>query len=427
MASESTSQWKFHPERDQLIAEAHARPFVLLDAPMLVSRIATMSGPEGAKQDRAHMIALCRKLGQAEPGPSARWAALKSGAWQLRWERHTEFSTWTFFRPATEGAPFSSTAFDAAPKDWLADMPGEVLVAATLELRTRRAVANPLEYFADDAVGAKVLGDAASIYSDFRPNADGVTRFLLLTEYNDPPLAGRLARSVLEVETYRLMALLAFPLAGEAGKIVARVEQEAGALAAQLAGETSADNDRKLLARLAELAGEAEALSMRTNFRFGAADAYHDIVLDRLAAMREEREDGLQMLVEFMERRLAPAMRTCASVARRENAVIERIARTGEILSIRVQVASEAASVALLKSMDKRASDQLQLQRTVEGLSVAAISYYIVGLLLYFAKGLEKSVPGLDPTKTVGLVAPIVVALVWLVLHRLRRSMFDKD
>jgi uncharacterized membrane-anchored protein len=149
--------------------------------------------------------------------------------------------------------------------------------------------------------------------------------------------------------------------------------------------------------------------------------------LDRLAAMREEREDGLQMLAEFMERRLAPAMRTCASVARRENAVIERIARTGEMLSIRVQVASEAASVALLKSMDKRASDQLQLQRTVEGLSVAAISYYIVGLLLYFVKGLEKSVPGLDPTKTVGLAAPIVVALVWLVLHRLRRSMFDKD
>jgi uncharacterized membrane-anchored protein len=427
MASDTVARWNFHPERDQLLAEAHARPFVLLDAPMLVSRIATMSGADGAKQDRAHMIALCRKLGQAEPSPSARWAALKAGSWQLRWERHTEFSTWTFFRPATDDALFASTAFDAAPKDWLAEMPGEVLVAATLELRVRRAVANPLDHFADDAVGAKVLNDAASVYTDFRPNADGITRFLLLTEYNDPPLAGRLARSVLEVETYRLMALLAFPLAGEAGKIVARVEQEAGALAAQLAGETNPDNDRKLLARLAELAGEAEALSLKTNFRFGAANAYHDIVLDRLAAMREEREDGLQTLAEFMERRLAPAMRTCASVARRENAVIERIARTGEMLSIRVQVASEAASEALLKSMDKRASDQLQLQRTVEGLSVAAISYYIVGLLLYFAKGLEKSLPGLDPVKTIGLAAPLVVLGVWLVLRRLRGAMFDRD
>ncbi len=427
MTTDRLPGWNFHAERDQLLAEAHARPFVLLDAPMLVSRIATMSGKDGAQLDRAHMIALCRKVGQPEPSPTARWAALKSGTWQLRWERHTEFSTWTFFRPPTDDALFTQTAFDAAPKDWLAAIPGEVLVAATLELRTRRAVGNPLDHFADDAVGAKVLNDAATIYTDFRPNADGVTRFLLLTELNDPPLAGRLARSVLEVETYRLMALLAFPLAGEAGKIVARVEQEAGALAAQLAGETNPDNDRKLLSRLAELAGEAEALSLRTNFRFGAANAYHDIVLDRLTAMREEREDGLQMLAEFMERRLAPAMRTCASVARREHAVIERIARTGEMLSIRVQVASEAASVGLLKSMDKRARDQLQLQRTVEGLSVAAISYYVVGLLLYFAKGLEKSLPGLDPVKTIGLAAPLVVLAVWLVLRRLRSGMFDHD
>jgi uncharacterized membrane-anchored protein len=426
MATEK-GKWRFHPERDQLLAEAHARPFVMLETPMLAGRIATLSGPEGADQDRAHMIALCRKLGQAEPSPDSRWAAVKAGNWQLRWERHTEFSTWTFFRQPTDAGVLAVSAFDAVPRDWLADLPGDVLVAASLEVRARKAVPDPLQFFAKDAVGARVLNDVATIYTDFRPDAEGVTRFLILTEYNDPPLSGRLARSMLEVETYRLMALLAFPLAGEAGKTVSRIEGEAGALAAQLAGETNPENDRKLLGRLAELAGEAEALSLKTNYRFGAADAYHDIVHDRLIAMREEREEGLQTLSEFMERRLGPAMRTCASVARREAAVIERIARTGEMLSIRVQVASEAASVALLKSMDRRASDQLQLQRTVEGLSVAAISYYVVGLLLYFAKALEHRYPALDPVTVVGLASPFVVLSIWLIMRRLHGRLFERD
>lgn len=427
MAGEAALQWRFHPERDRLLTEAHARPFVPMETPMLAARIATLSGPEGAEQDRAHMVALCRKLGQAEPSPEARWAALSAGNLQLRWERHTEFSTWTFFRKPLGEAAFAATAFDAAPREWLAAMPGDVLVAVALEIRPRSEVAAPLKHFAKDAVGARVLRGSATVYTDFRPDASGTTRFLMLTDASDPALSGRLSRSLLEVETYRLMALLAFPLAGEAGKIVSRIEQEAGELAAQLAGETNPDHDRALLARLAKLAGEAEALSLRTNFRFAAADAYHDIVLDRLAAMGEEREDGLQTLAEFMERRLAPAMRTCASVARREAAVIERIARTGEMLSIRVQVASEAASVALLKSMDRRARDQLQLQRTVEGLSVAAIAYYIVGLLLYFAKGVEHRMPSFEAVTIVGFAAPVIVLVVWLTLRKLRNSLVSHD
>ena len=426
MARDKTRRWNFHPHRDQLLAEAHARPFVLLDTPMLAARIATLSGPEGAELDRAHMVALCRKLGQPEPSPEARWAAVEDGSWQLRWERHTEFSTWTFFRQPTDAGIFATTAFEAAPQDWLAALPGEVLVSAILEVRSRDAVPNPADHFAKDMVGSSVMDWAASVYSDFRTDGDGTTRFLILTGVNNPPLVGRLARSLLEVETYRLMSLLAFPLAGEAGSVVSRIEKEAGALAAQLKGETNPENDRKLLARLAELAGEAEALSLRTNFRFGAATAYHEIIHDRLSAIREEQEVGVQTFSEFMERRLGPAMRTCASVARREAALIERIARTGQMLSIRVQVASEESSVALLKSMDKRAGDQLRLQRTVEGLSVAAISYYVIGLLLYVAKAVEHLVTGFDPVLIVGLSAPLVALGVWLILRRLRAS-FDGD
>ncbi len=45
-------------------------------------------------------------------------------------------------------------------------------------------------------------------------------------------------------------------------------------------------------------------------------------------------------------------------------------------------MALEAQNQTLLASMDRRARLQLRLQQTVEGLSVAAICYYVVGLAL---------------------------------------------
>lgn len=415
-------RWRFHPDRDRLLAEAHARPYVPLAAPMLAERLATLSGGGGAEGDRAHMAALCREFGEAGPDERATWHALEAPGWRLRWERHTEFSTWTFFRAAGSDALFAESALDAAPPGWLDAMPGEVLVAVRLELRPGGTVEAPLSFFGADAAGASLYDDALCVFTDFRADANGDTRFLLIDNKGDEGLAGRVVRSVLEIETYRLMALLAFPLAGEAGKEVALIENEASVLASQLASDADPEKDRDLLARLATLAGRAEALSARIGFRFGAGRAYHDIVRDRILNLREDHIAGLQTLGEFMERRLAPAMRTCDSVAARELAVIERIARTGQMLNTRVQVAAEASSVALLGSMDRRSEAQLRLQKTVEGLSVAAISYYAVGLLLYLLQALATVVPGLNPTAMTGLLVIPVVLTVWLLLRSLRRT-----
>ncbi|QMW23991.1 DUF3422 family protein [Sandaracinobacteroides saxicola] len=415
--------WRFHPDRDRLIAEAHARPYTPMPVPAIATRIATLSGQDAAADDRAHMAALCRKYGAAVPADDAKWCALDAGVWQLRWERHTEFSTWTFFRSAQRAHPFLETATEQVPADWLAGLPGEVLVATTLEIRSREGAPSPLGMLGGDAIGAQLLDGAVTIYTDCRPDALGMTRFLGLDSSNDPGLCGRVARSLLEIETYRMMALLAFPLAGEATGEVALIEREAAELAAQLAQEADADADRRLLARLAELAGEAEQLNARTSFRFNAATAYYRIVLDRIAGLREVRIEGLQTLGEFMERRLGPAMRTCDTVAERERDVIARIARTEQMLNTRVEVAAEATSAALLASMDRRSDQQLRLQRTVEGLSVVAMTYYAVGLLGYVFKALHDRVPQLDPAVATALSVPLVLGVAWLALRRVRETM----
>ncbi|MFM9978303.1 MAG: DUF3422 family protein [Sphingomonadaceae bacterium] len=400
----------FHPERDRLMAEAHARPSTPLDAPITAIRIASLSG-EGGVADREHLASLCRSSLLPVPGADAKWWAVDAGVWSLRWERHTEFSSWTIFMRSGSGGP---------PTAWLAALPGEVLVATQADIRTA-ASETDAPASGSSMIGARVLDGAASVFTDFKPDDRGTTRMLVLLRSADRALVGRLVQMLLEIETYRLMALLAFPLAGRAGAAVARFEAEAGALAAKLAEDAGVDADRKLLQRIVALSGEAEALNTQTSYRFRAAAAYYGIVGDRIATLREERIPGMQTIGEFMDRRLAPAMRTCDAVAEREASVIDRIARAGEMLRTRIEIEAEATNAALLASMDRRSAVQLRLQRTVEGLSVAAIAYYAISLLAYPVKAVEKQWAGFDAVLAIGLLTPVVVVLVWLAIRRLRR------
>jgi len=347
---------------------------------MLVTRIAALSGQDGVKGDRAHMADLCHRLDAPPPAEDARWHALDAGAWQLRWERHSEFSSWTFQRRPSGDE--SNGAEVEAPSDWLSGLPGPVMVLTTVRVRRGHHGDVPTVE-RHNAIGTRLLGGAATLHTDMKPDAAGMTRFNLVVHDEDPVLTGRIVLALLEIETYRLMALLAFPVAGETAAKLAGLEVEAGALASRIAEDLGVEDDRALLTRLVGLSGQMEALSAATNFRFGAGKAYHDIMLGRIASLREEPLPGLQTIGEFMDRRLGPAMRTCVSVAQRERDVIARIARAGQMLNTRIELVTQAINADLLKSMDRRASMQLGLQRTVEGLSVAAISYYVLQLMLY--------------------------------------------
>lgn len=425
-ASGSARSWRYHPQRDALLAEAHARPFTPLVGPALVTRIATLAGPDGEARDREHMTALCRRLGQSEPGPGARWCALDSGMWRLRWERHTELSTWTFFRTPTGTTPFAETAMDLAPEDWLAQIPGDVLVATRLEVWPAVDEKATAALFGVEAVGASLADGAAIALTDFRPDAGGMTRFLMLAHAGDAALTGRLVQGLLEIETYRLMALLAFPVAGQASGELAAIERRAGELAHRLSEDSDPVADRLLLEQLSGLAGETEALIGRTGFRFGAAAAYHGIVRERIEMLREHHIEGLLTLGEFMQRRLDPAMRTCDAVAERQRATIDRIARMTQMLNTRVEVAAEATSAALLASMDRRAGTSLKLQQAVEGFSTVAIAYYAIGLLGFPLKAIEHVWQRFDSTVAQGIIAPILALGVWIGLRAWRHRL-EKD
>ena len=406
---------EFHPLRDSLLAEVHARPSTPIDGPMLVTRIAALSGPEGVAADRRHITDLCNRIGAPRAAEDAVWCAVDGGEWQLRWEKHGEFSSWTFFaRPKSGGV--SPSAIDSVPRAWLDSLPGSVVVLTTLVIsrEDQRPDSAPDP---KDAVGARIMGDAATLLTDLRADAAGMTRFRLFMHVDDPVLAGRIALSLLEIESYRLMALLAFPVAQQTAARLAEIEGEARELTEKIATHLGIDDDRDLLARLVALSGRMEAMSASTSFRFGAARAYYDIVQTRIAALGEQALPGRQTMRDYLDRRLGPAIRTCASIAAREAEMISRIARAGQMLSTRVELVTQKINADLLTSMNRRASLQLRLQRTVEGLSVVAVSYYVVSLLLIPLKALEKRTTLPADLLTIILV-PLVLVVVWWSLRR---------
>jgi hypothetical protein len=162
---------------------------------------------------------------------------------------------------------------------------------------------------------------------------------------------------LLEIDTYRLMALLALPVAQALSPWLNQAERELAEVTNVLAEATEAD-EPALLDRLTRLEAQIESREAENHFRFTAAAAYHELVQRRIEELREVRIQGLQNFEEFTERRLAPAMNTCRSVAGRLESLSQRVARATQLLSTRVDVSRERQNQQVLVSMNRRAEAQ---------------------------------------------------------------------
>ena len=111
----------------------------------------------------------------------------------------------------------------------------------------------------------------------------------------------------------------------------------------------------------------------------------------------------------------------------RKESLETRIARAGTLLRTRVDVALEEQNATLLRSMNRRATLQLRLQETVEGLSVVAISYYTIGLVSYVLKATKNAGLSIDPEIGTGLAIIPVVASVWLGLRQMKKRLTRED
>jgi uncharacterized membrane-anchored protein len=217
-----------------------------------------------------------------------------------------------------------------------------------------------------------------------------------------------------------MMALLGLPMAREVGASLMHAERDLAEVAGQIRS-AKRHEEPELLRQLTQLAGQVESLYARTHARFSASSAYFELVQRRIDELREQRVENLQTLGEFMDRRLAPAMQTCVWAARRQQALSERISRTSNLLRTRVEIEQQQSSQELLDAMNRRQKAQMLLQSAVEGLSVAAVTYYGAGLVGYVAKGAKAAGWPVVPDVLVAVCIPVIALAVWMGIRRLHR------
>ncbi|MCO5105653.1 MAG: DUF3422 domain-containing protein [Burkholderiaceae bacterium] len=413
-----------HPDRDALQNEIHARPRQPVATPQRVSHIALLRPARGAHEAAPDPLErLCAERGVAAPDSRDGHFFADFGAFRLKRERHGEFDDYTVYCDGGDPhAPFAQPAIDALPRGWLDTLPGSLIAAVHVALLPAREMpddpAGPAAIFGPgESSGASIADGAACAFTDFRVDERGFTRILVLDRSLSPTYAGRVVQRLIEVEVYRMMAMLAFPLARASAVELDGVEASLGALVARLESAPVAE-EPELLREVSRLAGTVERIAASVGFRFGAARAYHALVRQRGAELRQQRLPGLQTLTAFLERRFDPAMAFCESVGRRIETIAERIARASALLRTRVEIERERHNQELLAAMNRRAKLQLHLQQTVEGLSVAAITYYGAGIAGYLFKAMKALGWPVDPELATGLaIVPIAVAVALGVRH----------
>jgi uncharacterized membrane-anchored protein len=417
-----------HPLRYKLANELHARPFPSMDAPCSAAYVAIKQPNDAVSRDRRqdldHLKALLDRHGAPHPQPGATHYYGQIGKHWLKWEQHTEFVTYTIFSDTAPARPFDPTAFEVFPADWLEKAPGQRVTSILVDIRRRPdsdgEMAEQLDdwFVSESLAAASVLDESAIVAGDFRIDQSGHLRFaVFVSDGTTARRVGRIVQRMCEIETYKSMSMLGFARVRVLQPQLNTLDTQLTSLMGAMSDESA--SAEKTLHDLLTISAELETLSARSSFRFGATGAYEALVNQRIDALREQRFQGRQHFAEFMMRRYAPAMRTVNSAERRLEQMSSRSIRAANLLRTRVDVERSAQNQALLESMDRRSDLQLRLQRTVEGLSVVAISYYAVSLVGYMMYPLAETT-GISKGTLTALVTLPVVVFVWWAIRRLR-------
>jgi uncharacterized membrane-anchored protein len=428
--------------RRALHNEVHARPSARVHLPALIVYVAVLNETITREQEWQHLCSLPGHADLTLDKLDGNFLRLRCDGFTVKWERHTEFTRYSIVQALPTHAAWGAELPELAPHvavgtSWLRDIPGQTVAAIQLAMLPHGMHGADLLHKAQAWLGAGAIigsrmgntseGQSHScLLTHFRIGDDGFERMLVLAPADTADRrAGRISQRVLELETYRLMALRGLPVAKQLSPVLAQAEAQLADITARLERKENADQD--LLDALVSLATRVERATAEHGYRFSATRAYDALVRERIAELRERPLQGTQTVGEFMQRRLSPAMATVAATAQRLASLSERVSRTSALLRTRVDIATEMQNQQLLEKLTKGQDLQLRLQSTVEGLSIAAISYYVVSLVLYGVKALNKLGLPLNPEMAAGLSIPLVLWGVWRLTQRIHAKIHQTD
>ncbi|MCX7945973.1 MAG: DUF3422 domain-containing protein [Hydrogenophilus sp.] len=414
-----------HALRHILHQELHARPSIVVTSPATIRSWAFFLEPEQHEAAALHWQQLLdhqrHLLLEEAPGQQA---LVQIGTLRLKWERHIEFISLTLY---AEGNHSTAHLLAELPPRWLATIPGALIAAAAIDVQPITDTP-PDDFLAQidplgpATVASKIADGTGYLFTDFQLH-DGMTHFTIIDGAILPRQLGRIVQRLIEIETYRMLALLAFPAARRLQVDLALWEKRLAEVMHDLESAQTIAAERHLLTRLTQLSAEVERSVANSNFRFSAAAAYYRLVQQRAEDLREGRLTGYSTLKGFLERRLAPAMNTCATVYRRQEELSARIARNSQLLRTRVDLKLQEQNQQILDQMNRRARLQLRLQEAAEHFSVVAISYYGAQIIHTLAKGIAPWIAPLTPELMAAMALPLVALLAFLSIRRLRKRL----
>ena len=423
------------PQRALLHNEVHARPPALIRLPALLVYVAVDNQGLTRDQECDHLRRLPDQEDLTPTQLQASFLRLDLPGCTLQWERHTEFTRYSIVQPLPESIGLDHRdpellSYLALPVDWVASIPGRTLAAIKMVMlhgdfsQPQEVLSLTKAWMGEHPVVASLMGNKGNslVVTDFMLHPSGFERMLVIASPGTSETrAGRIAGRLLEFETYRLMALRGLPVAKALGPFLSNAERQLADITAQL--ENKSASDQSLLDTLVSLAAAVERATAEHAYRFSASQAYATLVVQRIAELREQPIPGTQTIGEFMQRRLSPAIATVAATAHRLASLSERITRTSALLRTRVDIATEVQNQQLLEKLTRGQELQLRLQSTVEGLSIAAISYYVVSLLLFVGKAANAAGLPLNPELAAGALIPLVLWTVWRTIRRIHEKM----
>ena len=423
-----------HPQRQTLIDELHARPFFDFEGEGRFIRFIYLVGTA----DTALIAHVNNWLDSQDRMPvdvAEKFRREDFGDFVFRLERHTEFVTIGLIvrdknnrRTGLTRAAFSLPENSQLPFAMIAAMPTPLFHAIWLEIgKTPPKPVLPEEV-------AKMLGSrtAASnsisdgdgeVHCSFDSDEDGFSRMILFARTLSAERKGRQVLRLIELETYRMLALLGLPVVRDNMSRLHKIESQLAQVTQRMTAQINGANEavEALLPELSSLAAEIEEMSANTSYRLSATKAYQDIFLARLERLNTRRLSGHQGLSGFLDRRMMPALKTCDAFEERLDGLSARISRAGSLLRTQTEIQIQEQNRNLLASMDRRAQAQLRLQQTVEGLSVIAGTYYGAGLVGYLVKLLPDSHLPADISILQAASVPVIAFLIWWVFYRMHR------
>lgn len=416
--------------RVALSNEWHARPLLAMPAPMRCSHLVRLRGDSSLGARREEFAAFCRIQGQAAPGEGSRHHTVRVGNCLMKWEGHTEADAYTLLISGNGEPPFSVPALDFLDAQMAETLQSDLFLGIHLEVvpcpdttpgdrqrRARSLLGNGEIY------GGAFANGVGELWSSFRLDAHGFLRLLIMDTGLGEARLGRYLQRVLEVESYRMLAMLALPAARDVMGVLGELEPELDEVMAQLAHRDADPAQERLLERITRIAARVEHVAAVHAYRFAAARAYNGIVERRLSELGEAPRESAPRYTTFLLKTLQPAMRTCDAAERRTQELAQRVTRATQLLDSMVDMDQKKQNQAILERLAERANLQLRLQQSVEGFSIFAITYYAVGLLAYLLKSTKALGLGLNPDLLTGFSAPLILAVVWFSVHSVKRRL----